>query len=218
MTAQIPVLVSDKAGRDGYAHFYPRGATGWPNTVRVINTTLIAKRLRKILEPSEIKLFNGILQLNRAYEARDELQLREAYEKVWPWLESVSHTSSPGWTDKDAMKFFTENVSVTADRYPIALHSSQLVTKMFENARLVMWYSDDAESFVPAIYCRDWKCAAFVSAFLGKLLICPNCKKLFVPKDEKNAYCKLKCQNNHRQKRFRFREGLKKKQLEGSTK
>jgi hypothetical protein len=217
MKTEIPVLVPDENGRDGYAHFFSRGTPGYPKTVRKVTTTEIKKRLKTIVDRSEIKLFHGLIQLNRALEARDELQVREAYEKIWPWLKSVSHVPAPGWTDKDAMTFFSKNVSVTADRYQIALHYSELVTTTFENARLVMWYSDKNESFVPAIYCPDWRCAAFVGAFLGNLLICPNDNKLFVPKDDgKNAYCTLKCQNAYRQKRFRFREGLRKAKQEKS--
>jgi len=44
---------------------------------------------------------------------------------------------------------------------------------------------------MPALYCPDWKTAAFVVTFLGRVRVCanPKCNAVFVPSTDKEHYC-----------------------------
>jgi hypothetical protein len=206
---KLPILVPDETGADGYATFFPVGSsTYWPKPIRVVTRELVRKNLKKIIKQSEIALFLGIIRLRDAYDAKDEIQLQAAHEQVWPWLESVSHGSVPGWTEDEAKKAYSEQIVKEWDQ--IRFNYSQLVTKVFRDARLVLWYSEKSENFTPAVFCPDWKTSAFVSAFLGKILVCPNCGNPFLPKS-KEIYCTTKCQNTYRQRRFRLRAKARKR-------
>jgi hypothetical protein len=201
----LPVLIPDEKS-DEYATFFSIGATGgsdWPKPVRVLTTKDVQKNLRKAIKQSEINLFNGILRLKRAYDEKDELELQSAYLLVWPWLENVSHGDAHNWTEEQAKQSYSEMISFKSSDH-IRFDYSQLVTRVFEAARLVMWSPEKSKNFTPAVFCPDWRTAAFVIAFLGNILVCPICNRLFASTGKK-IYCTTKCQNSHRQRRFRFR-------------
>ncbi|MBZ5667548.1 MAG: hypothetical protein LAO30_23495 [Acidobacteriia bacterium] len=76
-------------------------------------------------------------------------------------------------------------------RYSGFVNYSRLIANMFERARLVMLFSEKDGRFLPALYCPDWKTAAFVVTFTGRVRVCanPKCNAPFIPSTDKEHYC-----------------------------
>jgi hypothetical protein len=60
---------------------------------------------------------------------------------------------------------------------------------LLERTRLVISKKDCR--LLPALYCPDWKTAAFVLTFMGRVRACanPKCRAVFVPPTDKEHYC-----------------------------
>jgi hypothetical protein len=175
----LPILVAadTRETADGESTCFPPGHTSF-TAFRIVNPSEVVRRGGQI--GKEERLYRGILQLARAYEGKDERAIPVAIEQVRPW--NPSNRIQVGTIRED----WTGNKKWEGARWVY----SSVMTNALQTARLVTWwpYKGDRIS-APAVYCPDWKTAAFVAASMGCVRICPKCKKLFVPPTDNVAYC-----------------------------
>lgn len=201
VTRGLPVLV--EVGRlrdaDGRGYFLPNGEE---SAVRIVRERDIRTRLRTIFTSKELPLLLGSIKLRQALDADDGLALQDASEKVRPWLPDF--VDIPDRQEKKVGPITFERVSMK--RYSAFLNYTCLMAKMFQSARLVMWFFEKEGRFLPALYCPDWKTAAFVLTFTGRIRVCPKCSKIFVARGEKVTYCTPAHREAHRMARSRWRK------------
>jgi hypothetical protein len=156
-----------------------------------------AQELKRIFpRKDELDLLAGTLDLRYGHMHNDSLTLRRGYDRVWPWV-CREDRSDESARRKHFVDTYGKDNFYSERWYP------QIVAEMLSKARLVVWFSGKARQFVPAIFCPDWKTAAFVKHFLGRLRSCPHCGKLFVPSRSDTDYCCTKCRDAHRLARWR---------------
>lgn len=194
----------------GRADFLP-GERG-ESCVRVVTADDIRKRLRTIFTPKDISLYVGAVQLKQALEAEDELALQSASERVRPWMGDFFEFPKL-LLDIAAANRVSLKRSGTDWRYSAFVNYSRLIADMFKSARLVMWFSEKESRLLPALYCPDWKTAAFVVTFMGRLRVCanPRCNEVFVPSTDKEHYCTRAHGVAYRTARSRWRAQQKKR-------
>lgn len=194
-TVTLPVLVDAETPEDadGWGTCFPAPNRTKIMAVRLVKPEDIQQRVHKIFPDREILLFIGAIQLKRAYGAKDERELQEAVEKVHPWVPRIigSRVSNNPSADKWA-----------GARWDY----SSLMSNALQNARLVMWWREKGESLIsPAVYCPDWRTAAFVMTFMGSIRVCPKCKRVFVPSADNVDYCTPAHGGAYRTSRSRWR-------------
>lgn len=209
VTTPLPILVEvDRLkDADGRGNFLP-GDRAEESAVRVVSEEDIKVRLRTIFSPKEVLLFLGAIQLKQAHDARDELALQQASEKVRPWLPDFVDLRDSQWKGADGRISFR----ITGmRRYAAVLNYCRLMSDMFQHARLVIWFSEKDARLLPALYCPDWKTAAFVMTFAGRLRVCPKCSTMFIPSADNVDYCSPAHREAHRVARWRDRKKREKK-------
>src|ERR1700731_4942345 len=196
---------------DGRGNFLP-GDRAEESAVRVVRAKDIKERLPRIFPPKELDLFLGAIQLEQALGARDDLALQRASEKVRPWLPPDFVDEIPTWQIKVNLKHRSAVYKVTGVNrlYPALLNYCRLMADRLQNVRLVIWFAEKEGRFLPALYCPDWKTAAFAFTFTGGIRVCQNtkCNQVFVPVADNVAYCKPACREAHRVARWRHRKEL----------
>jgi hypothetical protein len=184
----LPILVDADSTEqaDGWGTCFPAANRTKLMAVRVVNAGEIKRRLLKIFSSKEVSrtnekfLYLGAGLLNRAYEAKDEWALQEALKQVHPWIPRISGK---------------ESVNPDADKREGARWDySSLMSNALQDARLVMWWPwpEQGQRFAsPAVYCPNWKTAAFVAMFMEYIRVCPNpkCNRPFIPKTDNQDYC-----------------------------
>lgn len=209
-TVTLPVLVSDEGFPQsarvpdgwGWGTFFPADHAGCM-AVRAVSGREIKARLRTIFRPDELPLFVGVMELKGAYDAGDELALQRASEKVRPWLADFASPRERQWKTADGrVSIETVGRKWNATRW----NYSRLTADMFRNARLVIYFPENEEGRpLPALYCPDWKTAAFVMTFLGRIRVCPKCSIIFIPAADNVTYCTPAHREAHRVARSRWR-------------
>ncbi|MGO9777599.1 MAG: hypothetical protein ACLPM3_13525 [Terracidiphilus sp.] len=206
-TVTLPVLVKADSAKeaDGWGTFLPAEfEESW--FIRVVTPDAAKNWLRSNAGREDTALYIGASQLKGAYDARDEYVLRQAYEKLQPYVRGIPSPEPIEvklGTTKNGMKIALrkggQNLSTARDAY------SGLMTAIFQSARFVMWFSEKDGRFLPALYCPDWRTAAFVVLFMGRVRVCPKCSTVFVPSAGNVDYCTPACREAHRVARFRWR-------------
>jgi hypothetical protein len=205
-TVTLPILVAADTAKemDGWGTFFP-GDRAESMAVHVVREADIKARLRTIFRPQDLPLYMGAIELKHAYAARDELALKRASEKVRSYMRAFARPEE-----------FEGNLK-TEDGREVSLKSqgqkwnatrwnySRLMADMFQSARLVIWFSEKEGRFLPALYCPDWKTAAFVMTFLGRIRVCPKCTTIFIPSADNVDYCTPAHREAHRVARSRWR-------------
>jgi hypothetical protein len=202
VTTPLPVLVEVDSLKDadGRAHFLPEDSS--MRVVRVVRDTDLKKRLRTIFSPKELPLLIGAIQLKQALGAGDGLALHQGSEKVRPWLPDFIDIRDWRWKSADGRI----SMEFRGKRYSALLNYIKLMADMFQSARLVIWFSEKEERLLPALYCPDWKTAAFVVTFTGRLRVCPKCSEIFIPSADNVDYCSPAHREAHRVARWRSRQ------------
>jgi hypothetical protein len=210
----LPVLVEVDGLKeaDGRGNFLP-GDRAEESAVRVVRAKDIKARLPKIFPPQELDLFLGAIQLEQALGARDDLALLRASEKVRPWLPDFVDAVPVWQLDIGLKHYVSRKITGVNRRYPALLNYCRLMADRLQNVRLVIWFAEKEGRFLPALYCPDWKTAAFAFTFTGGIRVCqnPKCSKVFVPLADNVAYCEPACREAHRVARWRHRKGMEKK-------
>ncbi len=198
----LPVLVIAREGDpfSGLANFYS-GATRGTQKVRSI-TKKDLKREISILDHGDRAFLLAILELKKAYEIRDQFDLRRSWEKALPLLPSPWPGSRAD--EIEQREFFATFFSQTPDWAKFAVAQSS--TKALEDARFVLWFSDKEQRFSPAVYCPNLKTAVFLKAFLGEIHVCPHCSKPFIPSHKGSDYCSPEHRERYRLIRWRARK------------
>jgi hypothetical protein len=208
-TVTLPILVESNRGEefDGWGTFFPADRTGsWG--VREVRERDITGRLRTIFRPEELPLFVGAIELKQAYDAGDELTLERASEKVRPFMR---HFAPPREFEAKTPDGRVTIKSVGQKWNATRWNYSRLMAHMFQNARLVVWFSQKKERLLPAVYCPDLKTAAFMMTFLGRIRVCPKCSTIFIPSADNVDYCSPAHRDAHRVARWRDRKKREKK-------
>jgi hypothetical protein len=209
VTSPLPVLVNlgdeewVKDADGGRAHFLAGEHSH--AFLRLVRSTDVKERLQKIFAPKEISLFLGAIQLRQALDARDEWALQNASQKVRPWLPDFAEIPTRVLEIDAKRKTASLKITGINHRYSGFLNYSRLIADMFAKARLVMWFSEKDGRFLPALYCPDWKTAACVVTFMGRIRVCPKCSSVFIPSDDKVEYCKPEHGVAYRTARSRWR-------------
>jgi hypothetical protein len=177
----VPVLVQTENLKtaDGWGNFFsPDHKGSW--AVHVVKENEIWLRYKKIFGEKEIGLFAGVTALRQAYNKQDDFALERACKYLGvdqPKEINIQLKLKDGRSL--SLKSHGHRWDVAGWGY------SELLGKQIESARLVMWLSDSG--FVPALYCPDWKTAAYVMAFIGRIRTCPKCGEIYVGDED---YCK----------------------------
>jgi len=211
-TVTLPILIAanvlEKA--DGWGTFLPPDRTE-SIAVRMVTDGDIKTRFRKIFRPDDLRLFVGAIELKQAYDAGDELALKRASEKVRPYIRDFAAPEEfkidLKTRDLSKISLKTHGQKWNATRW----NYSGLMTDMFQSARLVIWFSEEEGRFLPALYCPDWKTAAFVMTFLGRIRVCPKCTRIFIPSADNVDYCTPAHREAHRVARWRDRKNRERK-------
>lgn len=175
-TVTLPILVDAESVQqsDGWGTCFPSPGRTKRMAVRVVKAKDIRQRVRKIFPDREIFMFAGVNQIDHAYGVKDERELQDALEKVLPWVPRIGG-SIVSYADKWARARWD---------YP------SVMSNALQNARLVMWCPYKGERLLsPAVYCPNWKTAAFVMTFMGSIRVCPKCERVFVPTADNVDYC-----------------------------
>jgi hypothetical protein len=148
-----------------------------------------------------------VSKLKWAYDEGDEFTLRQAFEKLQPYVKGIP---SPEviWVDlpstkkgvKIALGTGGQDLSIAPGGY------SSLMTQILKCTQFVIWYSEKDERLLPALYCPDKKTAVFAMRFTGRILVCPKCDTPFIPIAGNIDYCCIKHRESHRVERFRWRK------------
>lgn len=208
----MPILVvAERRERpEGFARFLPEKVTRFG--VESIPLKVVVDediKLKQIFRnPKDVDFLHGVIRLKDAHKTKDQLVLRDAYYKLWPYI--VSDPKTPD--AKERRKAFAEIYSQSASSerwYP------QIVSKVTDGARIVLWFSEKNKTFLPGIFCPDWKTAVFVHSVFGRIRSCPKCNTLFIPPKRDMLYCSPAHREAHRVARWR---ALKKGRTHGSSK
>lgn len=205
----LPILVEVERAKDadGRGYFLP-GDRSEQSLFRVVKRADIKARFRTIFTAKEVPLFLGSVRIKQALDAGDEFELQRALDAVRPWVPDFADLKDRQWKSADGrVTIATRGMK----RYSVQLNYSRLMADMFQEARLVMWFSEKEDRIIPAVYCPKWKTAAFVMTFAGRLRVCPKCNDIFSPKKNGKAggYCSLAHGNAHRIQRKRWRDKQK---------
>jgi hypothetical protein len=197
-TVTLPVLVKAEtlAEIDGWATLLP-----YPNRIetaalRIVTQADIWKRLEKWKKSGSeiILLCGGLMQMQRAYEARDEAAFRQALENVWKWVPHFGTRTFKALNNERAWKGTNW------------IYSS-LMANLLQSSRFIFLYQekDDHQRLSPSLYCPTWETAAFAFIGTGLIRMCPKCGDLFIPKTKNQGYCKPAHGVAYRTSRSRWR-------------
>lgn len=204
----LPVLVEADSLKEsaGWGTFFPKNrTTGW--AVHVVTPQDVLKRLRTIFAPKEIPLYAGIIHLERALESGHEGEIVKSFERVSPWIKSFAPLKEMQWKSRDGRVSFK---TVGHERNAARWNYSGLMADLFQSARLVVWCPEGEVRFMPALYCPDWKTAAFLLVFMKRFRECPKCQNIFVPAADNVDYCSPEHREAHRVARWRSQQRSKK--------
>jgi len=182
-TVTLPVLVDaeKREEADGSGTLFPSPNRTTFATLRVVTRADIWKRLEKwkTSQPEARQLCGGILQIQRAYEARDEAAFRRALENVWKWIPHFGSAEIKPLKNEQAWKGTNW------------IYSS-LMANLLQSTRLIFLYTerDEHQGLRPGLYCPTWETAAFAFIGTGLIRMCPKCGDLFIPKTKNQGYCK----------------------------
>jgi len=185
VTSSLAILVDADTleEADGWGTCFPAPSRTKFMAVRVVKNTDIEGRLQKIFPREELPLVVGAAELKRAYHKKDEFAFRQAFEKVRPWVPSFGGLG----------RWSLESLGPSSgDKWAAGVRwiYSSLMSNVLQNARLIMWCSDRERRFWPALYCPNWRIAAFVLEFIGRIRVCPKCTTIFIPSTDNQEYCK----------------------------
>jgi hypothetical protein len=203
-TVTLPVLVTAESLKDsaGWGTFFPGDHTG-NMAVQVVTPEDVIERLQTIFAPKDILLYNGVIQLMRALESGHQGDVEKCFEKVRPYIRHFAPLKEIQWKSADGRVSFK---TIGQKRNAARWNYSGLMSDVFKGARLVVWYSEQEGRLQPALYCRDWKTAAFLLAFMQHFRECPKCHTVFVPSADNVDYCTPEHREAHRVARWRARK------------
>jgi hypothetical protein len=182
-TVTLPILVKAETQEeiDGWGTLLPSPGRVESSSLRIVKQEDIWERLenRKTSQPDVILLCGGLLQMRRAYEARDEVAFRRALESVWKWVPHFGPMKIKPLNNEQSWKRTNW------------IYSS-LMANLLQSSRLIFLYTEKSEyqRLIPGLYCPNWEVAVFAFIGLGLIRVCPKCREIFIPKTDNQDYCK----------------------------
>jgi hypothetical protein len=166
----LPILVEAQDDEKVDGHLF--SGSGFTSVHRV-SPSEIVEEIEKFRGEDE-KLWSAVESLRTAYRRMDIPGIKEATEPLrprifWGTTRDQPHDGTRGtaWADY-----------------------SGLVNDALEGARFRTWWHPAAEHLLnPAVFCPDWKTAAFAMLFSGRVRLCPHCNAPFVPETVKHEFC-----------------------------
>jgi len=159
------------------------------------------------LSADDVKLVVAVLGLRQAYDAKDPVAMKNAFQVVYPYLADRWAGQDPENKEQARKMAEAESRSIFGDagfQASARVKISQLVTRYIEAARLVWYFYPPAQRFLPAAYCPDFLTAAFLTIFMSSSLhVCPHCGKMFFPVKTNVNYCCPAHREAHRIARWR---------------
>jgi hypothetical protein len=174
------------------------------------------KNLKQSTSVDDVKLITAVIALHDAYNNKDRVAIKKAFEMVFPYIADIWAGENP--RSAEQAKRMAEGESTNPwrvgdekldEKYQLANAQqkiSQLVTRQLDRVRLVWWFSGEEDRFVPAAYCPDVKTAVFVHAFIARtsrLRVCPHCGTMFISVKTNIDYCSPAHRDAHRVARWR---------------
>jgi hypothetical protein len=207
---------------------------GQPLLVRPVTLKELIGFARK-MNAANGREFSALLALRGALEARDELALakaKERLEQVYRLREKEDY-SQPRLQNEESRKKFSALIAAhvglspeealkhyeglrpgpKAMKNPSWLLSQEVSRIVAMWAQIVLWWVDGR--FIPAIYCFNMKTALYIHTFFlapsGGLgfRICPYCGEQFFQNRPNQDYCLPAHRENHRVARWRNEQNLK---------
>jgi hypothetical protein len=176
------------------------------------------------LKGADGKQFDALLALRGALEARDDLALADARERIEQVyrlreMELAKHRKSP--ENEETRRFWAELIEglrpgPKAKKNPCRLLSFEVSrTVGLLNAQIVLWWEDRKEKFIPAIFCLDVRTALYLHTFFiattggPGFRICPYDGEQFFQDRPNQDYCCPAHREAHRVARFRNERKLR---------
>jgi hypothetical protein len=207
----------------GEATFLPESMPGVvsPIPVRPVTPTEMRSAGAK-LKGAAGEQFFALLALRGALEARDELALARATERMehvyqLQERELARHRKSP--ENEETRRYWAELIESLrpgpkAKQNPPRLLSFEVSRAVgYLNAQIVLWWAE--ERFIPAIFCVDVATALYLHTFfiapIGEIgfRICPHCHNQFFQDRPNQDYCCPAHREAHRVARFRNEKKLR---------
>lgn len=227
----IPILIPcGEQEKDGVANFLPGLVVEPERDTLVVRSTPVralrdeeltpgleaGKNLWSALDANNQARLLGLIGLRSAVEIKDSLaveQLARAYLQVARYKDPVrstitKHKNAPVREGFEIAAEEGAQLMALAGVVPARALLAIELSRAMQQARLVLWWYEKKERFLPAIYCPDVTTALYVRALLGiakgkALLICPKCSKPFLQKRSDQDYCSIRCREAHRVARWR---------------
>jgi hypothetical protein len=170
---------------DGFANFLP-GEDQF-NPVRGLGDddlnvkTKRGKRMWDSLNSDQRKLFQNVVTLKQALDARDGMALQKAYENL---ASALIVGKQPPQRVRGYARFMAKQ-GLQRGSGSVERHLAQLLTNAVSDVKFVSWYFDDGGVLLPAVYCPHPATALFVQAVfrlqeaLANRGICRWCGKVF---------------------------------------
>lgn len=188
-----------------------------PVSVRPVTSRDVKDAAAK-LKGVDGKQFNALLALRGALEARDELALadaRERMERVYQLREKelTQYRKSP--ENEETQRYWAELIESLRPGPKTKQNPSRLLS--FEvsrtvgqlNTHVVLWWADRIGKFIPAIFCVDVQTALYLHTFFiaptggPGFRICPYDGEQFFQDRPNQDYCCPAHREAHRVARFR---------------
>ena len=174
------------------------------------------------LKPADQNRLLGLIGMRQALESGDSLQienLEKAYQKLVPNILAMSWPQPKA--DSPTMEIIeaaTARTFAQRGKSDALALLARLLTRALRRGRLVLWWEEKKQRFLPALYCPDFATALYVRALLGivggkALLLCPRCGNPFFQERSDQDYCSVGCREAHRVARWRASKGKSKKAI-----
>ena len=208
----IPIIISceDRKIPDGQAYvdidspFRP---------VRIFTAAEWGKKdILRSLKPRDVRFLGDCWLLRRAYNSKDQLAVQPSWERLYPFLigrELWDEGKFDSLPEQQRMANIVGRSLAVQERQGIISWLPVVVSQALRDVRLVLWWFEKVEKFMPAIFCPDLKTAIFVKGLLGEIRCCPRCEKLFVPRNSNVDYCSPAHRDAHRVARWRAQIAMK---------
>ena len=215
----FPMLVPAGKGEahDGLSTFDPEHSF---QKLRLVRDEELKDVLRPFT-PEEAQFIADCLALRRAYNSKDQLALGRPFQRLWPFLVGQElwpqpHTPAEEVARKAMAKAFS--LPALSDRKWARFYFPQLVSKALRDVRIVVWWFEKEQRFIPAISCPDLKTAFLLRGFMGDIRVCPHCDKPFMPDKANIDYCSIAHREAHRVARWRAKNPSKHSGKKGKKK
>lgn len=196
----VPFHLAAKTPVDGFVLTQAGRQTEFLPVVRFVLGSRESKRFRPVIQLLNFALGRPVPQLKEDFRTvvGEAFRLRPPHEhRLTDALSDQSLADPKLWSRRWLPALFNREIKGT---------------------RMVMWWTEDARRFSPAIYCDDEETAIFVSLLFGGVELCPGCGQPFIRR-RKQRFHNRNCGQRLRQALWREQQkrGRKKGKSRGEN-